>query len=73
VSVPLNRPGALRLCRITFSGVIDPGGATAAGAEALYAEAPKSVKKNILRISYENKHDAWSHRHTEWKLSTLAG
>jgi len=45
----------LRLCRITFSGVITPGGgATAAGAEALHAVAPKSVKKKILRISHEN-------------------
>jgi len=34
------------------------GGATAAGAEALHAVAPKSVKKNILRISHENEHDA---------------
>ena len=53
--VPPNRLRALRLCRIiTFSGVIAPGDATAAGAEALFAEAPKSVKKNILRIPHKN-------------------
>jgi len=30
------------------------GDATAAGAEALHAVAPKSVEKNIVRISPEN-------------------
>ncbi len=35
---------------ITFSGVILQGDATAAGAEALRAEAHKSVEKNSVRI-----------------------
>jgi len=33
------------------------GDATAAGAEALRAVAPKSVKKNSVRISTEHKGD----------------
>jgi hypothetical protein len=41
VPVPPNRLFASRLCRITFSGVIAQEGATAAGAEALRAVAPK--------------------------------
>ena len=28
---------------------------------------PQRALKNILRISHENKHDACSYRHTEWK------
>jgi hypothetical protein len=39
-------------------------GATAAEAEALYAEVPKSVKKNILRSSHENK----LNRCEEWNV-----
>ncbi len=30
------------------------GGATAAGAEALRAVAPKNIEKNFVRISHEN-------------------
>jgi len=41
------------------------GGATAAGAEASRAVAPKSVEKNIVRISHENGHNAGDHKHTE--------
>ena len=48
---PPNRPCALRLFRITFSGVITPvGGATAAKAEALHAEA----QKRALRKYFED-------------------
>ncbi len=53
VPVPPNRSFALRLYRITYSGIVAPVGVLAAGAEVLHAVAPKSVKKNILRISYE--------------------
>jgi hypothetical protein len=53
-----NRPFALRLCRITFSGVIVPGVATAVGVEALRLQSPpKSIKKNILRILTNPKMD----------------
>jgi len=59
VPVPPNRPFALRLCRITFSGVIAPGGCDSDGCVGIICRSPeKSVKKNILRISYENGYDA---------------
>jgi len=53
------------LCCSTFSGVIAPGDATAAGAEALYAVAPKSGKKNILRFLLSQKNMNPGHDITE--------
>jgi len=51
VPVLPNRLYVLRLCCITFSGIIALRDATAAEAEELRAVAPKSVEKNIVRIS----------------------
>jgi len=42
------------LCCITFSGIIAPEGCHSGGAEAWTCRSPKSVKKNIVRISHEN-------------------
>jgi len=59
---------------ITFSGIIAPEGCHSGGSGGITCCSPKkSVKKNILRISHENKHDACGHRHTEWKLNKLPG
>jgi len=55
--VPPNRPCALRLCRITFSEDIVPGGGVhSGGGGGITCRSPqKIVKKKILRISYENR------------------
>ena len=50
VPVPPNRPCALGLLCITLSGVIPQGDATAAGAKAFHAVAPKSVEIRKIRI-----------------------
>ena len=54
--VPPEPPLRFAIVSYYLLRVIAPVGcATAAGAEALHAVDPKrSVKKNILRISYEN-------------------
>ncbi len=57
VPVPANRPFALRLCRITFSGVIAPGAPPRRGRKHHIPEPSKCVKKKILRISTKPKMD----------------
>jgi len=49
---PPNRPCVVRLCRITFSGVIVPGGCHSGGGGGITRRSPhSSVKKNIFRSS----------------------
>jgi hypothetical protein len=53
---PREPPFALRLCHITFSGVIALGVCHSGGGGGItFCSPKKSVKKNILRISHEIK------------------
>gem|GEM_PF-6209814 len=47
VPVPPNRPCAWRLCRITFSEGIAPGGCHSGGQRHHMPEPPKGVKKIV--------------------------
>jgi len=55
VPAPRTAPSLCDCVVLPFLELSLHGGATAAGAEAFHAVAPKSVKKNILRISTTHK------------------
>jgi len=67
VSVPRTAP-------VLCDGVVVPPlelslqrGCHSGGGGGITCRSPKSVEKNILRVSYENTYDACGRRHTEWK------
>jgi hypothetical protein len=48
VPVPPNRPCILRLCRITFSGVISPGGCHNGGGGGITCRTPQRALRKIF-------------------------